>query len=909
MSFAAPTITDVTARQRYPWNGKVDITYTVSGMNDLETFKKEYGLLALDLKVSATDCDSGVTNIATVLSLNGDLSLTDGTHSFTWDLMAQGLAILSTNVVFRVSCEPMPATYCVIDLSAGSTASYYPVTFLAAPPSGGFNVDAYKTSKLVLRRIEPGTFMMCGQYQTTLTKPYYIGIFEMTQRQYQLVMGKNPSKYKGNMRPVEQVNYNTTIRGSGLGTQWPTSSSVDENSFMGKLRSRTGLGFDLPTEAQWEYACRAGTTSNYNNGGDDVEDLKVLGRYGDTSGNLSDGNGGYTDAHTTVGSYQPNAWGLYDMHGNVFEKCLDWNWTPSNPQTDPVGGSSGPYRIVRGGSWYHKASNCTSSYRIISDPAYSTGSSSCGFRLARPIVATSQELACFGSSLPTIIGSTEMPVISPSGGVVTWPLSITITCATEGAIIRYTTDGTEPTAQSPLYRRFRISERSTIKAIASKNGITSEVAVAEFAAGQCANPIVSPSDGTTFDWAGQEVSIAWSGADGILRYTTDGSDPTAASQIYSGPFTIDESTIVKAKAFGDQFFDSAIVTANITRVWSYVATPTIMAASSFTGTKTDVALSCATDGAVIRYTLDGSTPNSGSTVYTGPFDVTGSCIVKAYATCFDYHDSAMATFSITKIWGIGDTLGVPDQVFTSGGDLPFVRVTDNTAPLGESMKSGAITHNQISTFSTTVMGAGTISFQWKASCEDSGGEYDWDHAEFWVDDTRIAQLDGETAWQTVTQAISGSGTHTLLWKYVKDNVESEGEDCCWVADYHWASAYTETQTTPAPVPYVWLRTYYPETPDEYDFYEAAAKEDAANGVNKVWECFVAGLVPTNATDVFRAVISMENGAPVVGWEPDLNEGGTKHERVYTVEGKENLADSWAPTNSASRFFRVKVEMP
>ena len=109
--------------------------------------------------------------------------------------------------------------------------------------------------------------------------------------------------------------------------------------------------------------------------------------------------------------------------------------------------------------------------------------------------------------------------------------------------------------------------------------------------------------------------------------------------------------------------------------------------------------------------------------------------------------------------------------------------------------------------------------------------------------------------------------------------------------------------------YVWLRTYYPETPDEYDFYEAAAKETAANGVNKVWECFVAGLVPTNASDVFRAVISMENGAPVVGWEPDLNEGGTKHERVYTVEGKENLADSWAPTNSASRFFRVKVSMP
>ena len=82
-------------------------------------------------------------------------------------------------------------------------------------------------------------------------------------------------------------------------------------------------------------------------------------------------------------------------------------------------------------------------------------------------------------------------------------------------------------------------------------------------------------------------------------------------------------------------------------------------------------------------------------------------------------------------------------------------------------------------------------------------------------------------------------------------------------------------------------------------------------MNTVWECYVAGLNPTNATDVFRAVISIgEGGEPVVGWEPDLNEGGTKHERVYTVEGKENLTDkSWAPTNSASRFFRAKVSMP
>ena len=114
-----------------------------------------------------------------------------------------------------------------------------------------------------------------------------------------------------------------------------------------------------------------------------------------------------------------------------------------------------------------------------------------------------------------------------------------------------------------------------------------------------------------------------------------------------------------------------------------------------------------------------------------------------------------------------------------------------------------------------------------------------------------------------------------------------------------------------PVPYIWLRGHFPHTPDEYDAYEFAAKEDAANSFNKVWGCYVAGLNPTNATDVFRTVISIgADGAPVVGWDPDLNEGGTKHERVYNVEGRESLTDgTWAPTNSASRFFRVKVSMP
>ena len=358
-SYAA-TITGVTAQQRYPWNGKVDISYTVTG--DIAAEAKQKALLT-SLKVMATDRTANTTYTATHLS--GDTALTAGTHSIVWDMDAEGLTFKSTNVVFKVSCETTPALYCVIDLSAGANATSYPVTYMSTPPSGGFNVDAYKTTKLVLRRIEPGSFLMCGEYNVTLTKPFFVGVFEMTQKQYALVIGSNPSQYTGDKRPVEMVSYDM-IRGSSNGALWPSSSAVDATSFMGKLRARTGLDFDLPTEAQWEYACRAGTTSDYNNGGSSESDLNKLGRY---TGNKTDGKGGYTQ-HTTVGSYLPNAWGLYDMHGNVWEWCVDWGDRGALiGGTDPQGEDSGTTRERRGGSWNFAASNCISSYRNSNGPS------------------------------------------------------------------------------------------------------------------------------------------------------------------------------------------------------------------------------------------------------------------------------------------------------------------------------------------------------------------------------------------------------------------------------------------------------------------------------------------------------------------------------------------------------------
>ena len=371
MAFAAdPTITNVSAQQRYPWNGKVDISYKVTG--DIAAVAKERVQVA-SLKVTATDKVANKTYTATQLS--GDRTLTAGTHSLVWDLDAEGLTFKSSNVVFKVSCETTPATYCVIDLSAGSSASSYPVTYLASPPSGGFNVDTYKKTKLVLRRINEGSFIMgedqsSNAHRVTLTKPFFCGLFEVTQKQYSLVMGSDPSNFSGDTLPVEKVSYNE-IRGSSNGAGWPSSSAVDASSFMGKLRSRTGLDFDLPSEAQWEYACRAGTTTTYY-WGDSFDSNYAW---------CQDNSGGTTHP---VGSKTANDWGLYDMLGNVREWCLDWyQYDTLSYGTDPKGASSGTQRVFRAGDWNYAAYYCKSSSRLGYQP--NVGLSIVGFRIVRTI--------------------------------------------------------------------------------------------------------------------------------------------------------------------------------------------------------------------------------------------------------------------------------------------------------------------------------------------------------------------------------------------------------------------------------------------------------------------------------------------------------------------------------------------
>ena len=271
----------------------------------------------------------------------------------------------------------------IIDLPSGE------ITYTDIEPLGGWTYE-HRSEKLVLRRIKSGTFIMGSptnelgrsedevQHKVTISKPFYIGIFEITQKQYQIITGNNPSEFKGDTKPVHDVSYND-IRGREKGVAWPDNDDVDDYSFLGKLRARTKMNFDLPTEAQWEYACRAGTTTALNNGTDLSsvgidKNLDLLGFYVGNGGidGLDEGIERWKwKGPTVVGSYRPNFWDLYDMHGNVEEWCLDKYYPKDASKNSP--------RVLRGGSWEGDDSYCRSAYRYYRAPDYANWSY--GFRV------------------------------------------------------------------------------------------------------------------------------------------------------------------------------------------------------------------------------------------------------------------------------------------------------------------------------------------------------------------------------------------------------------------------------------------------------------------------------------------------------------------------------------------------
>ena len=390
-------VTDVSMSQDSGYT-TLTVNYTLTADNP--------AFVRLDLLTN--NVSIGTENIKTVsgdgYSTDTDALISQGAHKIVWQAKADWPDHVSSNAQARVLAyytnhlDHLPGVYMVVDLSDGPNAASYPISYTLTPPDP---TDVTCCSnQLWLKRVETNTFEMGSAtneaghqanetlHEVTLTNAFFIGVFPVTRAQYKLVMGSVHSDQSGDstLCPVNLITYND-LRGAKTNTadniDWPdTKYNVLSNSFFGVLRSKTGgsLRFDLPTEAEWECACRAGTATAWNDGSNFEtnslyvdENLDKLGWYWNRSSAAG--------MAKPVGKKAPNAWGLYDCHGNVWEWCLDYTSTLSaEAVTEPVGVRSGAYRVLRGGSWSGGAQNCRSATRRDGDP--SGWGRSFGFRAA-----------------------------------------------------------------------------------------------------------------------------------------------------------------------------------------------------------------------------------------------------------------------------------------------------------------------------------------------------------------------------------------------------------------------------------------------------------------------------------------------------------------------------------------------
>ena len=229
--------------------------------------------------------------------------------------------------------------------SQGASASQFETNATVKPALKALELALGNRVTMKFVQIPAGRFMMGSPkdekghsenelwHEMMSAQPFWMGVFEVTQEQYQAVMGNNPSQIKGADRPVERVSW------------------YDAGVFCRRASEKTRRAFRLPTEAEWEYACRAGSKTRYCFG----DDEKQLGDYAWYKGN-SEGT-----THP-VGQKKPNAWGLYDMHGNVAEWCEDSYFGPMGRNTRPA--TFGALRVDRGGFWDITASDCRSATRL-----------------------------------------------------------------------------------------------------------------------------------------------------------------------------------------------------------------------------------------------------------------------------------------------------------------------------------------------------------------------------------------------------------------------------------------------------------------------------------------------------------------------------------------------------------------
>lgn len=286
-------------------------------------------------------------------------------------------AIIAAALLLWAGCERTPGTN-----EAKSTTEKPTQSAAAGSNAPGTVAD--------MVRIPEGRFLM-GEKGQVDAKPHEVAISALlmdrnlvTQEQYEKVMGDNPSRWKGGNNPVEQVRWSDAVR------------FCNKRSELERLRPCYDLktwkcdfdaeGYRLPTEAEWEYACRAGTSTAYFFG-DDPSKLRDYAWFDKNSGGHP----------RPVGQKQPNAWGLYDMCGNLWEWCNDFykvDYYNESPPTDPKGPEAGQTKVVRGGAWRFTAEKCRSAYRYNENPGYADvcfGYDIYGFRCVRKVSGASKQ--------------------------------------------------------------------------------------------------------------------------------------------------------------------------------------------------------------------------------------------------------------------------------------------------------------------------------------------------------------------------------------------------------------------------------------------------------------------------------------------------------------------------------------
>lgn len=411
-SLALPEISNVQMTQA-AGGGAVTISYRLTG-----------GPAVVTLDIETNGVSIGRRGLGTPTG-EANARVSDGDHRIKWrpakTLQPLGLASLNARAVLTAwSPNRMPA-YLVCDLTGGDRPRYY-VDEADLPGADGVQSDVYKTEKLLLKFVrardvawnmgastnEAGfigwntekNVQVVGNQggeplrQVMLTQNYYLGVYEVTQDQYRRVTGTNPSAFAdaddSARRPVENISYNLLRISTGKG--WPTGGHETVGDFaLAQFRARASLALDLPTEAQWEFACRAGSGSPFAGNrtisgaaatakdecdATVVADLDGLARYA--------GNGTET---AVVGSFAPNAWGFYDLHGNVQEWVLDFcnPWPAADGLVvDPTGGTgaeafAGTTRVLKGGAYSSSARRCRSAARRFNVP--NGAQPSFGFRL------------------------------------------------------------------------------------------------------------------------------------------------------------------------------------------------------------------------------------------------------------------------------------------------------------------------------------------------------------------------------------------------------------------------------------------------------------------------------------------------------------------------------------------------